>query len=54
VGTSTDPGSATPILATADFADAGSAGERSTTIAGAFDQSISAGRAPPVVTTSIL
>jgi hypothetical protein len=51
VGTSADPGATQPVLAAADFSDAGQAQERTSTVAVACVLSPSAGRAPPVATT---
>ena len=47
VGTSADPGGTQPPLAAADFYDAGRVDEHTSTLAGSFAFSPSAGRAPP-------
>ena len=54
VGTSADPGGTQPALATADFADAGRADERTAIASAVCVLSPSAGRAPPYALTSAL
>ena len=55
VGTSADPGGASPSLVPADLADAGLASHGTSSVAASCELSPSAGRAPPApITTSIL